>query len=129
MKRFIIVAAAVLSSAATVSPAQQVAATKFQVSGIPVILKPVTANDVIAVRLYIRGGSSNLSPSNAGIESFMLETATHGTAKYSKDAFNELLRRRARAFLPTRATTTRRWRCREYVSTGTRRGTCLRKRR
>jgi zinc protease len=91
MKRFIAVVAAVLSSAATASSAQQVAASRFQVSGIPVILKPVTANDVIAVRLYIRGGSSNLSPSNAGIESFMLETATHGTAKYSKDAFNERL--------------------------------------
>ena len=91
MRCFTIIAAAVLSSAATVSSAQQVAASRFQVSGIPVILKPVTANDVIAVRLYIRGGSSNLSPSNAGIESFMLEAATHGTAKYSKDAFNERL--------------------------------------
>ena len=91
MKRFIIVAAAALSSVASVLPAQQVAGSKFQVSGIPVILKPVTANDVISVRLYIRGGSNNLSPSNAGIESFMLEAATHGTAKYTKDAFNELL--------------------------------------
>jgi len=91
MKRFVIVAAAALSSVATVSSAQRVAASKFEVSGIPVILKPVTANDVIAVRLYIRGGSSNLTPSNAGIESFMLEAATHGTAKYSKDAFNERL--------------------------------------
>ena len=91
MKRLIIMVAAVLSSAATVSSGQQVAASKFQVSGIPVILKPVTANDVIAVRLYVRGGSSNLSPSTAGIESFMLDVATHGTAKYSKDAFNERL--------------------------------------
>jgi len=90
MKRLIILVAAVLSSAATVSSPQQVAASKFQVAGIPVILKPVTANDVIAVRLYIRGGSSNLTPSNAGIESFMLDVATHGTAKYTKDAFNEL---------------------------------------
>lgn len=91
MKRSLIVAAAALSSVATVSSAQRVAASKFQVAGIPVILKPVTANDVIAVRLYIRGGSSNLTPSNAGIESFMLEAATHGTAKYTKDAFNERL--------------------------------------
>jgi zinc protease len=91
MKRFVIVAAAALSSVATVSSAQRVAASKFQVSGIPVILKPVTANDVIAVRLYIRGGSSNLTPPNAGIESFMLEAATHGTARYTKDAFNERL--------------------------------------
>ena len=91
MKRLYIMAVAGLSIVAPESWAQRVAATKFQVAGIPVILKPVTANDVIAVRLYIRGGSSNLTPSNAGIESFMLEAATHGTAKYTKDAFNERL--------------------------------------
>lgn len=91
MKRLVIVTATILSSASHASSAQQVAASKFQVSGIPVILKPVTANDVIAVRLYIKGGSGNLTPSTAGIEDFMLEAATHGTAKYSKDAFNEKL--------------------------------------
>jgi len=91
MKRLYIMAVAGLSIVAPESWAQRVAATKFQAAGIPVILKPVTANDVIAVRLYIRGGSSNLTPSNAGIESFMLEAATHGTAKYTKDAFNERL--------------------------------------
>jgi zinc protease len=92
MTRFLLVFVAALSCVAAVSPAQQAGgATKFQVSGIPVILKPVTANDVVAVRLYIRGGSANLSASNAGIENFMLETASHGTARYSKDAFNERL--------------------------------------
>lgn len=73
-------------------PAQQATgASKFVVSGIPVIFKPVRANDVVAVRLYLRGGSSNLTPATAGIESFMLEAATHGTSKYSKDVFNERL--------------------------------------
>jgi zinc protease len=92
MTRLLWVFVAALPCLAAVSPAQQAGgATKFQVSGIPVILKPVTANDVVAVRLYIRGGSANLSPSNAGIENFMLETASHGTARYSKDAFNERL--------------------------------------
>ena len=91
MKRLYIVAVAGLSIVAPHASAQRVTASKFQVSGISVILKPVTANDVIAVRLYIRGGSSNLTPPNAGIESFMLEAATHGTAKYTKDAFNERL--------------------------------------
>jgi zinc protease len=92
MTRLLWVFVAALPCLAAVSPAQQAGgATKFQVSGIPVILKPVTANDVVAVRLYIRGGSANLSASNAGIENFMLETASHGTARYSKDAFNERL--------------------------------------
>ncbi len=91
MKRIVFVFATGLLCSATVSPAQQAVTTKFFVSGVPVILKPVTANDVVAVRLYIRGGSSNLNASNAGIEGFMLETATHGTTRYGKDAFNAKL--------------------------------------
>lgn len=67
---------------------QATSTIKFYVSGIPVIYKPVRANDVVAVRLYIRGGSANLTPVNAGIEDFMLEAATRGTSKYDKDAFN-----------------------------------------
>ena len=71
------------------SAQQRSAATKFDVAGIPVVFKPVRANDVVAVRLYLRGGSGNLTAANAGIENFMLETSTHGTTKYNKDAFNE----------------------------------------
>jgi zinc protease len=65
-------------------------ATKFDVEGIPVILKPITANEVIAVRLYLRGGSASLTPANAGIEAMMLTASTQGTSKYDKDAFTEL---------------------------------------
>ncbi len=64
--------------------------TKFEVAGVPVILKPITANEVIAVRLYIRGGSSALTPGNAGIEAMMLAAADHGTRKYDKNAFAAL---------------------------------------
>jgi zinc protease len=55
-----------------------------------VILKPITANDVVAVRLYIKGGSASLTPANAGIEAMMLAASTQGTAKYTKDAFADL---------------------------------------
>lgn len=67
----------------------QAQGTKFEVAGIPVILKPVTANEVIAVRMYLRGGAAAISPANAGIEALMLAAATHGTEKYNKDAFAE----------------------------------------
>jgi zinc protease len=70
---------------------QRTPATKFEVAGIPVIFKPVRANDVVAVRVYLRGGSGNLTSANAGIENLMLEASTHGTAKYNKDVFNEKL--------------------------------------
>jgi zinc protease len=71
--------------------AQTTSTSKFDVSGIPVIFKPVRANDVVAVRLYLRGGSANLTPGNAGIEDLMLQSATHGTSKYDKDTFNAKL--------------------------------------
>ena len=67
--------------------AQQPAVAKFTVAGIPVILKPVTANEVIAIRLYLRGGSANLTPATAGIERFIGAMAAQGTAKYGKDDF------------------------------------------
>ena len=64
--------------------------TKFEVAGIPVILKPITANEVVAVRMYLKGGSASLTPANAGIEAMMLAASTQGTSKYSKDAFSDL---------------------------------------
>lgn len=64
--------------------------TKFVVAGIPVILKPITANDVIAVRLYVRGGSAAQSASTAGIERFIGAVASRGTEKYDGDEFASL---------------------------------------
>jgi predicted Zn-dependent peptidase len=64
--------------------------TEFTAAGIPVIYKPIRANEVIAVRLYIRGGSANLTPETAGIENFMAVASTHGTEKYSRDEFAAL---------------------------------------
>jgi zinc protease len=63
---------------------------EFQVAGIPVIHKPVSANDVVAVRLYLKGGSANLTPERAGIENFMASVAPRGTQKYSRDEFAAL---------------------------------------
>lgn len=90
MKRPLTLILAAIALAPALS-GQAAPATRFSVSGIPVIYKPVRANDVVAVRLYIRGGSGNLTPANAGIEDFMLEAATHGTVRYDKDAFNAKL--------------------------------------
>jgi zinc protease len=73
--------------AASTLAAQQPAVAKFTVAGIPVILKPIAANEVIAVRLYLRGGSASLTPATAGIERFIGAMATQGTAKYGKDDF------------------------------------------
>ena len=86
-----VLAALTLSSPADAQQASASGTTKFTVSGIPVIFKPVRANDVVAVRLYLRGGSANLTPRTAGIEALMLEAAQEGTRKYDKDVLNERL--------------------------------------
>jgi zinc protease len=65
----------------------------FQVAGVQVIHRRVTANDVVAANLYLLGGTRQLTADNAGIEALLLETSERGTARYSKDA---LRRRMAR---------------------------------
>jgi zinc protease len=62
----------------------------FQSAGIHVIFKPVTANDVISVQLFLKGGSAALTPGTAGIENLLVSTATLGTRKYTKDQFEAM---------------------------------------
>jgi zinc protease len=58
---------------------------KFEVSGIPVILRRVTANNVVAANLYLLGGARQLTPESQGIELMLLETSERGTRKYPRD--------------------------------------------
>jgi zinc protease len=86
-------ALAALAVPLAVAGAQAAAASQiseFTVAGIKVIHKPVTANDVVAVRLFIKGGAAALTPAVAGIEHVLVDAATSGTEKYSKDAFSAL---------------------------------------
>jgi zinc protease len=52
-----------------------------------VIFKPVAENEVIAVRLCLKGGSANLAPAQAGIERFIGALSTRGTERYTRDQF------------------------------------------
>ncbi len=61
--------------------------TEFQADGIPVVFQHVDGNEVVAIRLYLKGGSASLTPAKAGIENFMAAVATRGTEKYTRDAF------------------------------------------
>jgi zinc protease len=69
---------------------QRPAVAEFTVAGIPVVHMPIAANDVIAVQLYLKGGSANLTPERAGIENFLALAARRGTQKYSRDEFAAL---------------------------------------
>jgi predicted Zn-dependent peptidase len=86
----LVITAALLAAAAPAAAQSTGAIEDFRVSGIHVIHKPIAANDVIAVALYIKGGSAALTPSMAGIESMIVSTVTTGTEKYTKDQFSAL---------------------------------------
>jgi zinc protease len=60
------------------------------VGGVNVILRRVTANDVVAGNLYLLGGTRLVDAENAGIEPFLLHASERGTAGYARD----VLRRR-----------------------------------
>lgn len=67
----------------------QSATTSFYVDGIKVIFKP-TVKDMVNVRMFFRGGVSNYSASQAGIENFALAATTEcGTKKYDGNVFRD----------------------------------------
>ena len=67
--------------------------SKFTVAGIPVILRQVTANNVVAANLYLLGGVRQLTPATQGIETMLLESSEFGTKKYSKDVLRQKMSR------------------------------------
>ena len=67
--------------------------SKFEVAGIPVILRRVSANNVVAANLYLLGGTRQLTVANQGIETLLLEASEHGTAKYPRDVLRSKMAR------------------------------------
>ncbi len=81
---------ALLSNAATAQTAE--ATSEFvTANGLKVIHQRVQGNEVIAVRLYFKGGSRNITAQNAGIETVMLEVAQNGTRGIPKGQVNREL--------------------------------------
>jgi zinc protease len=56
--------------------------TKFDVDGIPVILRRNTANEVVVANLYLLGGARQLTPQTAGIEAMLLAASERGTRRF-----------------------------------------------
>lgn len=65
-------------------PAADTNTTSYEVGGVRVIQRRVTANDVVAANLYLLGGTRQLTAPTAGIEPFLLESSERGTARYPK---------------------------------------------
>jgi zinc protease len=76
------VAPANASAATTAVAPDSAATTRFEVDGIPVILRRNTSNDVVVANLYLLGGTRQLTPQTAGIEAMLLVASERGTRKY-----------------------------------------------
>ncbi|MBC7913282.1 MAG: insulinase family protein [Pyrinomonadaceae bacterium] len=73
----------------SISTFAQNKASSFEVAGIKVIMKP-TQKQVINISMYYRGGVTNYSAQQAGIEHLAMAAATEcGTKKYNKDLFKD----------------------------------------
>lgn len=89
----IIVLAAVGGAASTgvFGQAAELASEFVTPNGLKVIHQRVPGNDVIAVRVYLKGGARNITAENAGIETVMFEVAQQGTKGISKSQINREL--------------------------------------
>lgn len=84
-------AAAVLAASLVPARAGAQDVEEFEADGIPVVLKRLEANEVVAVQLFFRGGAALLTPENAGIDRFLLTANQRGTERYPKDVFHARL--------------------------------------
>ncbi len=98
-KHWMQIAVVVLACVAWESSAQEksVAVDEFVVNGLKVLVKPVSANDIISVQLYLRGGCMNLTEATQGIEHLLLQSALKGSTNYPKEQLNAVLDRTASA--------------------------------
>lgn len=59
--------------------------TEFDVNGLKVLVKRREGSLTASAGLYIRGGSTNITADNAGIEGFMLAAATEASANFPRE--------------------------------------------
>ncbi len=63
----------------------------FEVDGLNVILKPNTANEIVALGLFLDGGTAFINKDQAGIELIALEAATKGSKAFPKEVVDREL--------------------------------------
>ena len=67
---------------------------EYDVGGLHVIhMRRAAGTDVIAVRLYLLGGSRQINAENAGVEPFMLMASAYGTQSYPGESARRALAR------------------------------------
>lgn len=66
------------------------AVEEMDVKGLKVIFKPTTANEIISVQLYLKGGIQNLTEKNQGIEQLIFSSLTLMDRKYADSTWSKL---------------------------------------
>jgi zinc protease len=69
------------------------ATNSFDVDGVQVILRQSNANNVVAANVYLLGGARQMTATNAGIETLLLEVSERGTTKYPKAVLRKKMSR------------------------------------
>jgi zinc protease len=67
--------------------------TEFDVNGLKVLVKRREGTQTVAIQLYIRGGAGNITPTNAGVEAFMLNVASEASTNFPRDRMRKELAR------------------------------------
>ena len=67
--------------------------TEFEVNGLKVLFKRREGSQTVAIGLFIKGGSRNITAANAGIESLMLDVAEEASAGYPRERLRSELAR------------------------------------
>ena len=66
---------------------------EIDAAGVRVLLRHNPATEVVAARVYVRGGSLHLAPEQAGVEPMFARTARRGTERFPKERLNAELAR------------------------------------
>ncbi len=66
---------------------------ELEAAGLRVLVKHNPAHEVVAARLYTRGGAANLTAETAGAEAMYARLSRRGTRRYPKEALNGLVSR------------------------------------
>ncbi len=74
-----------LQSAQSLIARQAALVSEFEVNGLKVLVKRREGSLTVAAGLFIKGGSRNITPENAGIEALMLDAATEASAAFPRD--------------------------------------------
>jgi len=91
-----------LMSAGATGQVNDTVTTSYDVGGVQVIHRQLAANDIVAVNLYLLGGSRQLDARTAGVEAMLLRASEFGTARYlGREARLALARTGSRMYVST----------------------------